>query len=50
EEGHFAERSWAALLSNPLEVAKQGKVLSRIGRLWQYPMNGMLELRGEDVT
>ena len=42
EEGHFGERSWAAMLSNPLEPLQIEALQNYSTGNGGWPMNGML--------
>jgi hypothetical protein len=42
EEGHFVERSWAALLSNPLEPLQIAAIQNYTTEIAGFPMTGML--------
>jgi hypothetical protein len=42
EEGHFVERSWAALLSNPLEPLQIDAIQNYSTGMRGNPMSGML--------
>jgi hypothetical protein len=42
EEGHFVERSWAALLSNPLDLVQMDAIQNYTTEIAGFPMTGML--------